>query len=211
MSNYILKLYIKGSYMENSTEMESPAEANNAQGDSVIWFYEENGSRIGGVTEKEIASLIENGTITYGTSVWKEGFPEWLIIENTELRKYLAKVSPPPLKGEKVNNTVVWVLAFAPVIGIFLEGFIAGLLYGDSYRVELAISNAEFWYVTVALNIILCVLDERKLKSAGQDTSKFKGWVWLIPVYLYQRAKKLNQSLAYFIVWLICFAIMIFA
>lgn len=196
--------------MEISAENKGSSGANNSKEESVTWFYEENGSRIGGVSEDEIISLIENGTISYGTSVWKEGFPEWLSIENTELRKYLEKVSPPPLKGRKVNNTVVWVLAFAPIIGLNLEGFIAGLLYGDSYRAEAALSNAEFWYVTVVLNIILCVLDERKLKSAGQDTSKFKGWVWLVPVYLYQRAKQLNQNLAYFIVWLVCFAIMMF-
>ena len=33
--------------------------------------------------------------------------------------------------------------------------------------------------------------------------------VWLIPVYLYQRAKVLNQNLAYFIVWIVCFALML--
>lgn len=197
--------------MEVSIENKDHSEANNSEKENVTWFYEESGSRKGGLKEAEIISLIESGTITYGTSVWKEGFPEWLNIENTELLKHLEKASPPPLTGDKVNNTVVWFLAFAPIIGIFLEGIIAGLFYGDSYRAEVAVSNAEFWYVTVALNIILCVLDERKLKSAGQDTSKFKGWVWLVPVYLYQRAKKLNQNLAYFIVWIVCFAIMTFA
>ncbi len=197
--------------MEFSIENKDHSEPNNSQEKNVTWFYEESGRRKGGVTETEIISLIENGTINYGTSVWKEGFPEWLYIENTELLKHLAKVSPPPLTGDKVNNTVVWFLAFAPIIGLFLEGVVAGLFYGDSYQAELAASNAEFWYVTVALNIILCILDERKLKSAGQDTSNFKGWVWLVPVYLYQRAKKLNQNLAYFVVWLVCFSIIMFA
>ncbi|MFO1353881.1 MAG: hypothetical protein U1E88_05305 [Acinetobacter sp.] len=36
---------------------------------------------------------------------------------------------------------------------------------------------------------------------------KFKGMVWLVPVYLFQRAKALDQSLAYFIVWIVCFLV----
>lgn len=186
-------------------------EPNRSQEESVMWFYEENGSRKGGISEDEIVSLIEKGKITYGTSVWKAGLPDWLNVEDTELHQHLSKTSPPPLKGDKVNNTVVWVLAFAPIIGLFIEGFIAGMVYENSYRVNSAISNAEFWYVTVILNIALCILDERKIKSAGQDTSRFKGWIFLVPVYLYQRAKILNQNMSYFAVWLVCFAIMMFA
>ena len=41
--------------------------------------------------------------------------------------------------------------------------------------------------------------------------SRFRGWVWLIPVHLYQRAKNLQQSLAYFIVWLVYFALVLLA
>lgn len=197
--------------METPQENIKTSGYNSSQEEVVTWFYEENGSQKGGAKEEEIISLIEKGKITYGTSVWKAGLPDWIKVEDTELRKYLAKVSPPPLKGDKVNNTVVWILAFAPLIGSFIEGFIAGMIYENPYRIDSAISNAEFWYITVILNITLSILDERKLKSAGQDTSKFKGWVWLVPVYLYQRSKMLNQNIAYFVVWLVCFFIMMFS
>lgn len=60
--------------------------------------------------------------------------------------------------------------------------------------------------ITIALNIMLSILDERKLEKAGVKTEKFKGMVWLVPVYLFQRAKALDQSLAYFIVWIVCFS-----
>jgi hypothetical protein len=55
------------------------------------------------------------------------------------------------------------------------------------------------------VNIGLCLLDSRNLKRAGHDTSKFGGWCWLVPAYLYTRASKLKQSKAPFIVWLILF------
>ncbi len=58
--------------------------------------------------------------------------------------------------------------------------------------------------MTLALNIILSIADEKKLRKAGYDTSKM-GSAWLIPVYLFRRAELLNQKNAYFWVWLIMF------
>ncbi|KZZ29387.1 hypothetical protein A3754_22835 [Alcanivorax sp. HI0083] len=96
------------------------------------------------------------------------------------------------------------------MIGLILESIVAGVAYdGNEYRIEQALSNAEFWYITLALNIALSFWDEKRLEQSGIDTSKFKGITWLIPVYLYQRAQALKHNLAYFIVWLVCFALML--
>lgn len=67
------------------------------------------------------------------------------------------------------------------------------------------------WYITLALNILLGIFDEKRLQKAGHNTARFKGWIWLVPVYLYQRAQYLQQNLAYFIVWLVCFALVLIA
>ena len=174
------------------------------------WFYEVNGVRKGGVSESEIIELITNGTVSQGSFIWQKGFPDWMKVENTALKIHLDDTSPPPLTGEGVNNTIVWFLAFAPLIGLFLEGFLAGIIYGDNeYRVEEAIYDAEFWYVTVALNIALSLFDSKRLTNAGHNIDKFKGWVWLVPVYLFQRAKALKHNYAYFAVWIVCFVIML--
>lgn len=174
------------------------------------WFYEAAGERKGGLSEQEMIALIEGGSIHHGTAVWKQGFKDWTNIAETELAEHLHKNGPPPLSGKHINNTVVWILAFAPIIGLLLEAIVAGFVYeGNEYRIEKALSNAQFWYITLALNIALSLWDEKRLKKAGTDTSGFKGMVWLIPVYLYQRAKALNQNLAYFIVWIVCFALML--
>ncbi|MDD5600094.1 MAG: DUF4339 domain-containing protein [Victivallaceae bacterium] len=176
------------------------------------WYYEEDGARKGPVSETKMTALIDDGTLTYGNIVWKNGMPEWLKLENSELGNRLNATQPPPLHGELVNNKVVWVLAFAPIIGLMLEYFIAGAVHCDNEQAAtVAAENADFWYVTLILNILLCWWDERRLARAGYDTERFRGWVWLVPVYLYQRAKKLKHNLAYFIVWIVCFILAVSA
>lgn len=174
------------------------------------WFYEEKGQRKGPVSESEMIQFIRSSVVSYGTSVWKQGFPDWLKVENTDLHVHFDNGTPPPLSGEHINNTLVWVLAFAPLIGYFLEAFVAGVIHGDNeFAVQVAIQNKEYWFVTLVLNIALSIFDEKKLKNAGHNTDKFKGWIWLVPVYLYQRAKATKQNLAYFIVWIVCFVLIL--
>ena len=173
------------------------------------WFYEEKGKRKGPVSESEMIQLINSAAISRGTSVWKQGFPDWLKVENTDLQIHLDNSVPPPLSGEHINNTIVWVLAFAPLIGQFLEGIVAGAIHGDFELATQAVADNDYWFVTLGLNIALSFFDERRVKSAGHNTDKFNGWVWLVPVYLYQRAKATRQNLAYFIVWMVCFVLAI--
>lgn len=176
-----------------------------------LWFYEQGGQRKGGITEIEIANLIRSGVLSRRSSVWKNGLSDWVKVENTELRNYFNHGEPPPLTGEHVNNSVVWVLAFAPILGFILEYVVAGMVYDSEYSAERAVSNGKFWYITLILNIGLSYWDEKRIKAAGTNTESFSGWVWLVPVYLFQRAKALKQNLAYFIVWIVCFVIVLSA
>ena len=170
------------------------------------WFYEDNGQRKGPVSESKIIELIGTSIVYRGVSVWKQGYPDWIKVEDSELYKYFDKSIPPPMSGSSINNTVVWVLAFAPLIGLILEFFVGLVVHdGNEYVASFAVQNGHYWYISLALNIALSVLDEKRLKKAGHNTNKFKGWVWLVPVYLYQRAKATQQNLSYFIVWIVCF------
>ena len=175
------------------------------------WFYEENGQRQGGLDEQAIIALIHSGKLSYGSAVWRKGLSDWTRLEDTELRPHLERLSPPPLAGRQVNNSLVWVLAFAPLIGYLLEWIVAFAVHDSEYRAEQAMAETSYWYVTPLLNILLSFLDEKRLQRAGHDTRRFKGWVWLVPVYLYQRAQALGQNLAYFAVWIACFALVLFA
>jgi hypothetical protein len=170
------------------------------------WFYENNGQRIGGISETDMIALINNDTLSYGTSVWKKGVPEWIRIENTELRTYLDKIAPPPLTGDYVGNTLVWLLAFAPLIGLVIKYFLAEVMNpSNQYLIEKAATNGDYWYVTLVLTLALSYWDEKRLKKMGANTKAFSKWALLVPVYLYQRAIILKQNLVCFGVWIICF------
>lgn len=175
----------------------------------VEWYREEAGQRKGPFSEREMSEFIKGGTLTYGGLVWKKGYPEWQKLEASEHRVHLEEVSPPPLSGAHVNNTVVWVLAFAPIIGYLLEHFVAVIFEANQALAMHAASNSKYWFVTYGLNVGLSYYDEHRLKLAGHDTTKFKGWAWLVPVYLFQRAKRLNQRMWYFAVWVACMVLVL--
>lgn len=50
------------------------------------------------------------------------------------------------------------------------------------------------------------MLDERRLRRAGVDTSRFGKIVFIVPVYLWKRAIALNQTPAYFWTWIALFS-----
>ena len=174
-----------------------------------MWHYEEKGTRQGPVTESRIAELIQSRVINYDTLVWRNGFPDWKRISDTELQPLMNRMGPPPLTGNKVNNFFIWVLAFAPIIGEFLRSIIIGVKAGMEHVPNIYLEGYvlahryDYWYVTLIINIILCWFDERQLKKAGHDTSRFSAWMILVPVYIYKRTVLLRQSMACLIVWII--------
>jgi len=173
------------------------------------WHYEDNGQRKGPISDIALKEMIKTGRLAGDSIVWRKGLTDWVKLEDTEFKAELSeRIVPPPLHGEKVNNAVVWILAFAPIIGTLLQGVIAGIVY----RNEAVITNAsinKLWFVTLILNVALSYYDERRLQAAGHDTSKFNTFVWLVPVYLFQRAKYLKQNLSYFIAWIVSFVVIL--
>lgn len=177
------------------------------------WHYEEKGMRRGPVAELAITQLIKEGKLTYGNMVWKKGLKDWIKLEDSDLKIHLNDDQPPPLTGDMVNNTLVWILAFAPIIGLFI-GYIVACREFSGFSEQTILNevrNGRYWYIVLALNLGLAYFDEMRLRQAGHNTDKFKGMTWLVPVYLYQRAKALKQNNAYFITWIVCFILMFFA
>jgi hypothetical protein len=164
------------------------------------WHYEMNGTRSGPVSENDIHELIAANKLGRGSFVWRKGMSEWVKLDTTAFGARFAN-EPPPLTGAAVSNTLVWWLAFGPLVG----EFIAGMLAGATDK-----SIDKFWWVTLVLNIALSVADEKKLKQAGHDTSQM-GAAYIVPVYLFKRAKILNQSNSYFIVWVVLFCLSLLA
>ena len=111
---------------------------------------------------------------------------------------------------KQVNNTWVWILAFAPIIGRLLEYAVA-IVFSDSER-EFLISMTEnhYWYITVILNIFISYTDEKKIKNSGIDTDKFGKLFFIVPVYLWKRAESLSPNKNYFWAWIASFVISFF-
>ncbi|MDR3413616.1 MAG: DUF4339 domain-containing protein [Formivibrio sp.] len=179
------------------------------------WLYEKNGHRKEALSETHVRDLIASGVIDGKTLVWSQGFPNWTPLAETALAMHLPVIQePPPLPSALIGNGVVWVLAFAPLIGLLLRAMIAGAMSSSEYTVEYetaqAINSGQYWYVTALLNVGLSCWDLNRLKHAGVATASFGRLVFIVPVYLWKRAKTLHLSPACFWVWIVTFLISIF-
>jgi hypothetical protein len=90
------------------------------------------------------------------------------------------------------GNLIVWLSALSPIIGIFFE-MLGIVLIGAPWLIVPDV-------VALGLSVYLAYQDRKKLKVKGYDTSKL-GPPWLVPLYLYKRARMLKHKLTYFIVW----------
>ena len=98
-------------------------------------------------------------------------------------------------------NKFIWILAFAPLIGMVLEYAIAHIFYSSSYAANAAVGNGYFFWVTLLLNIGLCTLDEKHLRNHSINTQPI-GAAWLVPVYIFKRSKHLQDGPVYFYLWI---------
>jgi hypothetical protein len=55
-----------------------------------MWYYYTNNQQFGPVSEEEITSLIQNGTIGHDTFLWTEGLNDWLQVGQTQFSNLLA-------------------------------------------------------------------------------------------------------------------------
>ena len=164
------------------------------------WYYESNGERRGPLPESGIMNLYSTGIIKKNTMVWTQGYSDWRPFSQSGLI-HDTTMSPPPVSGQAVNNTMVWWLAFMPILGSIIEYLISDAT---------GIASKSLWFITLGLNVWLCTLDDRNLQKAGYNTDAL-GSSWIIPVYLFKRAKFLKQSYAYAIAWCVTFAILLLA
>ena len=172
------------------------------------YHYEENGHRKGPVEKEDIQKLIDNNILNRDSKLWCQDFSDWKSIHETDFD--ISKLPPPPLTGSSINNTFIWILAFAPIIGSVLEYAFAYATSSSDFQAEINVENGNYWKITLLVNILICWLDEKQLNKSGHDTSKFKGWLWLVPVYLYIRCTKTKVNLAPFIIWIVLFLLTLY-
>jgi hypothetical protein len=169
------------------------------------YHYEQDGNSIGPVNKEDIQKLINDNVLNRDSKIWCPKFTDWKKIAETEFD--VTELGPPPLSGSSINNKYIWFLAFAPIIGIILEHAIANIAATNAYEAADNIANHKFIAATFWINIIFSWLDVKQLKKAGHDTSKFKSWLLLVPVYIYLRCEETKVNLAPFIIWIVLFII----
>lgn len=166
------------------------------------WHYEWGGQRLGPFSYTEMQALVAKGTLTRGSLVWRAGLEAWTPVENTELGEPLKHSTPPPLDGERINNNVVWLLAVSPfLIGALRYGLALFDAHGNEFLADQLLAQNRYWAAGPLVSIALSYWDEAVLKKAGVNT-RLLGQAWLVPVYLFKRAKALAQKPIYAWVWL---------
>ena len=98
-----------------------------------MWYYEQNGNRIGPVDEATMRSLISDRTISIDTLVWTNGMANWTPLQQTQLAAGLP-VAPPMSSinaATQPNNSsakdrVAYVLLAVFLGGIGIHNFYAG-------------------------------------------------------------------------------------
>ena len=159
------------------------------------WYYAMKGEQVGPVSLHEIKDLVTNEKITAKTKVWN-GEGDWKVAKETELSELFksqkSSDGPPPLTGDDIDDKYIWAIVGVPIVGVIIE----------------LIAGTELTLLYLAANIVCCILDEKKLKKAGQEAPET--WMaFLIPVYLWKRATLLKQKKHYFWAWCAAFLISI--
>lgn len=156
------------------------------------WYYSKNGTRNGPFTIDQMKGFAASSVIGLDTKVWA-GAGDWVSLKETELAASVPPLSgPPPLASSDVDNRFVWAL-----VGVQIIGALLGLLF-----------DINIGWLILIINVILCVVDERRLKAAGYDAPETY-WAVLIPVYLWKRANLIGHSKNYFYAWIAGFVLLV--
>lgn len=98
--------------------------------------------------------------------------------------------------SSEVKDTYIFMCALAPIFGAIIELFIPVL------------SN-NFWAGLILYQVLYGIfgaLDDNELKKAGL-TPPSLGWIFFVPVYLYERSKRASKSQSPLITWIIALII----
>jgi hypothetical protein len=165
--------------------------------DGQKWYYALSGERKGPVSKNTLINLYKHETIFLTTKVWNSNMPDWVELKQTGLISELNV--PPPLHGSDVNNTLVWIVAFVPLLDIFLP--------------LQNLSTVAQFLLFALINSILCIIDERQIKKSGHNPDEINLLFFaalLVPVYLFRRANILKQKYTYAITWCVSLIVSIF-
>jgi len=187
---------------------DSPTSQTTGESNVATWYFYQVRERIGPVGEEILVQQAKLGNITGETLVWQDGMLDWKPVGQTSLARLFRSPNsvPPPLARATVDDTLVWVLAFAPILSGIAVTFLLTLFDPASDKAGRFFVFALL--LRVGFNSVLCISDVERLKKAGHNTKDLiLMGLFLVPVYLFVRASRLKQDYSYAIVWLVSFVI----
>ena len=108
-----------------------------------------------------------------------------------------ANQTPLAANNDAWGGWSAWAIACVPVIGAIIEAVLTKTLgHRGSYM----------FLVTLGLNVFLCSVDASALKAKGYTEAEL-GNIFLIPAYLFRRARILGEKPAYAILWCVLFGL----
>ena len=194
--------------------------------EEAIWFYESNVEREGNLCLAEMIELINQGTITQGTQVWKRGTPTWITVEESELSRYLHDV-PPPLSTNDVppslqtkKETVItpnsneesfstqfagiWRFIYAPTFASIVTYLASYLIKGNSWQAFALWSTSGMAVISLAIVLVAWAEDLWRFKKSANYT----GWSWwwlFAPCYIHDRmGKQWQWTIGLIVLSLVC-------
>ena len=194
--------------------------------EEAIWFYESNGEREGNLCVAEIIVLINQGTITQGTQVWKRGTPAWIAVEESELSQYLYDVPPPlssndvpPLLQTKKEQLLepnfdeerfstkfagIWRFIYGPTFAAIVTYLASYLIKGNSWQAFALWSTSGMAVISLAIVLIAWAEDLWRFKKSAN----YKGWSWwwlFAPCYIHDRmGKQWQWTIGLIVLSLVC-------
>lgn len=155
-----------------------PGEQAAANGEPAVYFCGLGGVRIGPLTRKEFDYNRSVGKIDPEAPTWA-GVGDWrpavTFLASTDTPAAADSAPPPPLPPD---DRFAWAVVALPIVGSFIA-----LIFGS-----------HFGYLYAFAIIYLCVLDIGILRAGGREAPTTWWWFLITPVYLWKRAKLLNQK-----------------
>ncbi len=164
------------------------------------WYFEQSGSRHGPVTLETLLSFLKSKMVTGDTPCLESGSRQRVEAARVRFihkasRRRQTRSPPLPKSTPKASSFFAWTIALVPIVG----GFIQMVLAADgALPREGAVLCVYFVVYT-----ILCTLDSNHIKNSRASSDLPIRWFWLVPVYLYKRARILRQPLTYLWAWVI--------
>lgn len=95
----------------------------------------------------------------------------------------------------KIKNGRMWYMAFLPLFACYLENFAVNIILG-----------ILLWVSVIIICPLICISDEKHLRSFGIDTVNLYKYRLIPPVYLFKRSVVTKQSSTSFVLFIIFLA-----